>query len=369
MLLISADSALPYHRPPLSKDYLRGQSQDDELPLEPAEFYAEHGIEVWLGAEVVGLDLDARAVATRDGRVVAFDRCVLATGSVPSLIDVPGATEALHRLRFVDQARELRAAAEHARTAVVIGSGFIGCEAAASLALRGIEVVQLAHDELPQQPRLGDEAGQRILAWLMSAGVDFRGGVEVAEIDGSTVVTAAGDRFDADLVLCATGIAPKSALAEQAGLKLDTGRILVDERMATSVAGIYAAGDVTLAFNPTAGRRLLVEHWGEAIRMGEVAGTNAAGGTDRWTDVPGFWSTIGDETLKYAAWGDGYDTVRFVDYSDGAFTVFYGRDEVVVGVLTHGADDDYDRGRELIEAAAPFPSSSFDPARSSTTLQ
>jgi len=125
--------------------------------------------------------------------------------------------------------------------------------------------------------------------------------------------------------------------------------------MRSSAEAVYAVGDIALARNTAAGRALRVEHWGEALNHGKVAGTTAAGGAASWSTAPGFWSTIGTRTLKHVAWGDGFDEARLIDHPGGAFTVWYGRRGVTVGALTHEADDDYARGRELVEAAAPLP--------------
>jgi NADPH-dependent 2,4-dienoyl-CoA reductase/sulfur reductase-like enzyme len=208
-------------------------------------------------------------------------------------------------------------------------------------------------EERPQLQRLGSSVADRLTDWLTEAGVRLLLGVDVAEIkDGTTVVTTDGQEVSGDLLLSAAGVSPNSELAERAGLRVDDGRIVVDEQMATNSPRIFAAGDVALARNGSAGRALRVEHWGEGLRMGEVAGNRAAGGTDEWTDVPGFWSEIGKRTLKYAAWGDGFERHDLVQHDNGGFSVWYSAGGKVVGVLTHDADDDYERGRELILSGA-----------------
>jgi NADPH-dependent 2,4-dienoyl-CoA reductase/sulfur reductase-like enzyme len=221
--------------------------------------------------------------------------------------------------------------------------------------MRGLDVTMLTSEELPQLGRLGGSAAQRIAGWLATAGVHLQANSEVVEIaDGRTVLLTDG-RFPADLILAAAGVSPNSGLAEKAGLELDEGRIAVDERMASGFRGVFAAGDVALAHNRAAGRRLRVEHWGEALRMGEIAGANAAGADEAWAEVPGFWSQIGRHQLKYTAWGDGFDHDDLVEHGGGAFTVWYSRAGKAVGVLTHYADDDYERGQELISAGEPAP--------------
>jgi len=180
-------------------------------------------------------------------------------------------------------------------------------------------------------------------------------GTEIEALRDGTAVVAGGTSYDADLVLVAGGITPHVELAERAGLLVEESRIVVDEQMRTSADGVFAAGDVARARNGTARRHLTVEHWGEGERMGAIAGTTAAGGVDAWTEVPGFWSEIGSHTLQYAAWGDGYGESRFVDHGEGAFTVWYGHEGTTVGVLVHGADDDYEQGLELVARGAPLP--------------
>jgi NADPH-dependent 2,4-dienoyl-CoA reductase/sulfur reductase-like enzyme len=225
-----------------------------------------------------------------------------------------------------------------------------------SLARRGLAVTMVSTGELPQLDRLGRAVAERISGWLADEGVRFHGAADITGIrEGRTLDIQAGGSLTADMILTATGVAPESAIARQAGLTLLDSRIVVDERMATDWPGVFAAGDVAFARNATAGRPLRVEHWGEALRMGEIAGINAAGGDDTWSDVPGFWSQIGDHTIKYAAWGDGYDSDDVVDHAHGGFTVWYSRDGKAVGVLTVNADEDYQRGQELIAQGAPPP--------------
>ncbi len=217
---------------------------------------------------------------------------------------------------------------------MVIGAGFIGCEAAASLAMRGVSVTLVAPDEVPQRKRLGQEAGTRLEALVEKTGVRYLGGVKVASVDAGSVTLDNGDTVGADLVLAATGVRPNSGPAEALGLRLENSRVVVEADMSTGVDGVYAAGDVAMAFNAGAGRALAVEHWQDAADHGEIAGASAAGDDAKWSGVPGFWTTIGDADVKYHAWGDGYDSSRLIDHGDG-FTVWYAANGVTVGVLTY----------------------------------
>jgi 3-phenylpropionate/trans-cinnamate dioxygenase ferredoxin reductase subunit len=362
VVMLAAEGRPPYRRPPLSKELLRGEAEPDGLPLAPPSFYAERRIDVRAGA-ITAIDADRGTATLAGAGEIAFERCVLATGAEPVRTQVPGAgLDGVHLLRTVADALALRERAVPGTRVVVVGSGFIGCEAAASLRARGCDVALLSVEPAPQAARLGDEVARRLAIWLVEAGVAARYGTtleSVAANGGGTtlrVATEDGEALDADLVLLAVGVRPRSSLASEAGLDLcEAGEVRADSAMRTSAPGVLACGDCARAEHAIAGRHLHVEHWGDALAQGRVAGTTAAGGDDAWTTVPGFWSTIGARTLKYAAWGDGYDDVRIVDHGGGAFTAWYGAEGRTVGVLTHERDDDYEAGRERVAAGAPPP--------------
>lgn len=348
--IFTADVDLPYARPPLSKEYLRGQT--DDVGLHPAQWFGDHAIELFRDAAVDRVDVDERAVYVTDRRR-RFDILILACGSAPVAPPIPGGQRAL-LLRSLADAAALRHAAHSASSAVVIGSGFIGCEAAASLALRGMPVTLVAPEPLPQEKRLGSEAGECLRDLVTEAGARHVGGVAVQEITDDGVRLDNGVTIDCDLVLAATGVAPQSRLAVEAGLRTRDSGIVVGSDMATSATAVYAAGDVALAHHEVAGRPLAIEHWQDATDQGAVAGARAAGLHPKWVGVPGFWTSIGDATVKYHAWGDGYECSRMRSHPDG-FTVWYESGDAVVGVLTHNADDDYDLGERLIAEHRPAP--------------
>ncbi len=348
--ILTADPDLPYARPPLSKEYLRGQV--DDVDLHPRRWFDDRTIDLVRDATVDGLDL-AEHTVTAAGRHYRFDTLILACGAAPDAPAVPGGRRA-RLLRSLADAGALRDAAENASTAVVIGAGFIGCEAAASLALRGLSVTLVAPESLPQEARLGSAAAQRLRELVIQAGARHVGGVSVEEITDTGVRLDNGVTIDCDLVLAATGVTPQHRIASDAGLQIRDSRIVVGADMSTSAKGVYAAGDVALAWNTAAGRRLAIEHWQDAFDQGKIAGASAAGAAATWHGVPGFWSTIGEATVKFHAWGDGYQRSRMLSHPDG-FTVWYEADDAVVGVLTHNADNDYDLGERLIEEHRPAP--------------
>ena len=357
VVMLAREARAPYNRPPLTKDYLRGEAGGEELPLEAPEWFRDNEVRLEVGVPAVALDSEARVVTTEKRGELSFERCVLATGSRPRRPRLPGADDpAVRTIRTVEDSDALRSLGP-AHKVVIVGSGFIGCEAAVSLAMRDVEVELVTDEDAPQAARLGADVGERLAAWMREAGVVLRLGCPVTAIEPGAggVELEKGARLEGSAVVLALGIEPDIALAQTAGLELDDGRVACDEAGRTSAEGVLAAGDVARLHNPGAGRRLTVEHWGEALSQGEVAGRTAAGSEARWDAVPGFWSTLGDRTIKQAAWGDGHDEIRVRDGEDG-WTAWYGAEGRCVGVLTHERDEDYERGSELVAAGEPLPS-------------
>ncbi len=356
--IVADEGRMPYRRPPLTKELLRGESAEADLPLEDEGWLDEQRVDLVSG-RATALDAGQRRVLLSGGRELSYVSCLLATGAEPTRLPIPGGDRPwVHVVRTVEHVRGLTARLGDAARAVVIGSGFIGCEIAASLRARGHRVDLVSDEPLPNSGRLGEAQATIVQEWLAEDGVATHLGAAVERIervDGAVAVTTARERLMGDVVVMATGVTPRSELAAQAGLELDDGAIRVSAAMRTARDGLLAAGDVCLADNLVAGRALRVEHWGDALGQGAIAGQTAAGVNAGWDEVPGFWSTIGSRTLKYAAWGDGFDTSRLHRDGDGTFAAWYGRQGCIAGVLTHERDQDYDRGRELIAQGAPWP--------------
>ena len=356
--IVADEHRMPYERPPLTKELLRGDSTEDELPIEHESWLSEHEVSL-ISGRAVALDADAASVILSGGRELKYRRLVLATGAEPTRLPVAGADDpAVRVLRTLDHLRELQRRLARGESVIVIGSGFIGCEISASLRMRGHHVELVSDESAPNVARLGDEAAAVLTRWLEEQGVSLHLGTAVERIqraaDGFKVI-ADGGSVSGEVVIMATGVAPRGELAAAAaGIELADGAIPVSADMRSARADVLAAGDVCRAENLAAGRPLRVEHWGDALAQGEIAGATAAGKQAAWDQVPGFWSTIGPRTLKYAAWGDGYDQTRFESHPNGGFTAWYGRDGLIVGVLTHEADEDYEHGSELIRRGAPW---------------
>jgi NADPH-dependent 2,4-dienoyl-CoA reductase/sulfur reductase-like enzyme len=355
--IVADEHRMPYQRPPLTKELLRGDASEDDLPIEPESWLTEHRVSL-IGGRAVALDAAAHTVVLSGGRELEYRHCVLATGAEPTRLPVPGADDpAVRVVRTLDHLRELQRRIGRGESAVVVGSGFIGCEIAASLRMRGHRVELVSDESAPNVARLGDEAAGVLASWLEEQGVSLHLGAAVERIQRTAngfEVIADGSGVAGDVVIMATGVAPRGELATAAGIELADGAIPVGADMRSASADVLAAGDVCRAENLAAGRPLRVEHWGDALAQGEIAGRTAAGKEAAWEQVPGFWSTIGSRTLKYAAWGDGYDQSRFEPHPGGGFTAWYGRDGRIVGVLTHEADEDYEHGTDLIEDGASW---------------
>jgi NADPH-dependent 2,4-dienoyl-CoA reductase/sulfur reductase-like enzyme len=267
-------------------------------------------------------------------------------------LDVPGGEAALNLRSYAD-AVILRMAALNAESAVVVGAGLIGCEAAACLAGRGVATTMLAPEPVPLQRRFGLDVGERVAKLLSDNGVRFVGSTTVAAIDDDRVVLDTGETIGGELVVSALGVRPDGRLAEAAGLQTRDGRIVVNEHMHASARDVYAAGDVALAYNVVAGRRVPAEHWRDAAQQGLVAGLSAAGYPAAWDKVPEFCCTIGESTLKYRGWGADYQHSRLVEHHNG-FTVWYEAGGEVEGVLSFNTDDDYLTATELVRSHAPM---------------
>ncbi|WP_336705040.1 NAD(P)/FAD-dependent oxidoreductase [Micrococcus terreus] len=356
VVMLTSDSDLPYERPPLSKEVLAGHAPAEGQPIQGKAL--PDGVELHRDTTVTDVDLQAHTLQAGGDRL-GFDRLIVAAGSSPHPLPTAEPDAEIHLLRSLDHAQRLVTSAQHARSAVVIGSGFIGCEAAASLARRGIQTTLVSTEEAPQLKRLGRQAAEKITQWLVGLGVEVRTGVRVSGVQAPrTVHLDDGITLSPDLVLAAVGVTPGGGLLEGTEVMVHEGRVVADEFL-LAVPGVWVAGDAARAHHGLAGRPLPVEHWGDALAMGEIAGFNAAqdaqghdGGHRAWESIPGFWSTIGEHTIKYSAWGDGYEIVEFVERT-GGFTAWYGDAEGrLVGVLTYNADDDYERGQDLLRAGA-----------------
>lgn len=354
VLMVTEDVDRPYERPPLSKEVLSGEKEPTGDPINGEGL--PDSVELLLATSVTTVNMAQQTVASHRWSV-GYERLIVATGAHSNPLPTAQDGADIHLLRSLDDARAVVNAARAANTALVIGSGFIGCEAAASLAGRGIDVTLVTPEHGPQEQRLGAAASSRIKAWLEAAGVTVRTGRRVESVKAPrTAELDDGSTLNPDLILAAVGVSPGGTFLDDSPLEVQDGRIMTDQHLRAG-PNVWGAGDCALAQHAVAGRPIMVEHWGDALAMGEIAGHNAAveqSDLTPWDAVPGFWSIIGDHTLKYSAWGDGYSNAEFRERPDG-FVVWYGDDRgELVGVLTYNSDDDYERGQHLLEQRVPL---------------
>jgi NADPH-dependent 2,4-dienoyl-CoA reductase/sulfur reductase-like enzyme/nitrite reductase/ring-hydroxylating ferredoxin subunit len=309
IVMLSNDTAAPVDRPNLSKDYLAGSAPEDWLPLRPEGFYAEANIDLRLNAEVTSIDTKARAVILAGGETVAYDRLLLATGAEPVRLPIPGADQPhVHTLRSLTDCRAIIAAAGGARRAVVIGASFIGLEVAASLRARNIEVHVVGLEQRPMERVLGPEMGDFVRALHEEHGVIFHLGDTVTAIDGRRATLRSGGMIEADVVVVGVGVRPRLALAESCGLAIDRG-VRVDAYLETSIAGIYAAGDIARWPDPHSRQNIRVEHWVVAERQGQTAARNMLGQREAFDAVPFFWSQHYDVPINYVGYAENWDEI------------------------------------------------------------
>jgi apoptosis-inducing factor 3 len=310
LTMLSADDALPYDRPNLSKDYLAGTASEDWISLRTSDFYAGEGIAVRLQASVDSIDVSGRTVALAGGDKIAFDRLLLATGATPVRLDVPGADlPHVHYLRSWDDSRAIIAKAEKAKKVVVIGASFIGLEAAASLRHRDIEVHVVGPQSRPLEKVLGSELGDMVKAIHEEHGIIFHFGTSATSIEKDAVVLGSGERLPADFVVVGIGVRPNVSLGKQAGIAVDNG-ILVDEFLQTNLPGVYAVGDIVRWPDPHSGKPIRVEHWVVAERQGQTAAINMLGGKQPFGAVPFFWSQHYDVTISYVGHAEKWDRIE-----------------------------------------------------------
>ena len=309
LTLVSADDEPPYDRPNCSKDYLAGSAPEDWMPLKPAEFYKEYSIDLQLGSEVTAIDSGPRQVALANGRKIAFDKLLLATGAEPVRLQLPGADQPhVHVLRSLSDARAIIANATAARHAVVIGASFIGLEAAAALRTRNLDVHVVAPERRPLERILGPEFGDFIRELHEEHGVVFHLEDTVTSIEGTNAKLKSGATLPADVVVVGVGVRPRLQLAERAGVKIDRG-VAVNEYLETSIPDIYAAGDIARWPDPHTGENLRIEHWVVAERQGQAVARNMLGQEQRFSEVPFFWSQHYDVPINYVGHAEKWDSV------------------------------------------------------------
>jgi 3-phenylpropionate/trans-cinnamate dioxygenase ferredoxin reductase subunit len=332
--LLGQEQHGPYERPPLSKDYLQGKADRDSIFVHPEHWYAAHAVELRLSSAVTSLDPSSRILTTATGTQLSYDKLLLATGSRPRRLHVPGADlDGVYYLRNVEDSERLKIEFAEAKRVVIIGAGWIGLETAAAARAAGLEVTLLVSGDMPLERVLGSEVAPLFAELHQSHGVDLRYRATAVELTGrhgavTGVILSDGTLIDADMIIVGIGAIPRTDLAAEAGLKIDNG-IVVDEHLRTADPDIFAAGDIAHAYNPRLGRHIRVEHWANALRHGAIA-AKAMLGQDTVDVRPSYFFTDQyDLSMEYT--GDigpaGYDRVVFRGHEDSRQVIVFWLDE------------------------------------------
>jgi NADPH-dependent 2,4-dienoyl-CoA reductase/sulfur reductase-like enzyme len=355
IMLLGDEPELPYRRPPVSKEVVRGDKTSDEIRIKKVEWYEMQGIDLRLATPVVGLDLEDRSVGLADDTSLGFDRLLLATGGAARQ-PWPRAGGA-RTLRDLADVPQVAGALASATPMIVVGAGLIGSEIAASARAAGCDVTLLEAGDLPMPRLLPPELGQMYADVHRGEGTDLHTGVTVESVvdgpAGTTVRATDGRSWTAPVVVVAVGMQPRTELAEAAGIELaapgDGGGILVDAHGRTSAAGVFAAGDVANQPRPVLGGRHRVEHWQGAQNHGTAVGRVMAGGDQPFDEVPWCWSDQYGLNLQVVGWPDAaHELVVHGSLDDRDFIAYLLDDGIVRGAVSIGRPRDVRKARQAI---------------------
>ncbi|MCR9147543.1 MAG: FAD-dependent oxidoreductase [Rhodobacteraceae bacterium] len=350
LTLIGAETVPPYQRPPLSKKYLLGEMDLERLYLRPRSFYEEQGIDLRLGTRVDAIDRNAREVVIGDARL-GYDQLVLTTGSAPRRLPgaIGGDLDGVYTMRDLADADHMARVFRAGATVLIVGGGYIGLEAAAVAASRGLNVVLVEMAERILQRVAAEQTSAYFRALHGRHGVDIREGVGLERLTGEGHVNGAvltdGTVLDVDFVIVGVGIAPETALAEAAGLIIDNG-ISTDAQGRTSDPHIWAAGDC--ASFPYRDARLRLESVPNAIDMADCVAENLLGAGKPYVPQPWFWSDQYDVKLQIAGLNTGYDDV-ITRIGDNGVSFWYFADDRLLAVDAANDARAYMVGKRLID--------------------
>jgi 3-phenylpropionate/trans-cinnamate dioxygenase ferredoxin reductase component len=352
LVLLGSETDRPYERPPLSKDYLRGEAGRDAIFVHEGSYYDDHDIELRLGETAVGLDAGAHEVELEGGERLGFDRLLIATGAEPRRLDIPGADlDGVHYLRSVENSDAIRRRLDRGGSVVVVGAGWIGSEAAASARQRGLDVTVIEPLSVPLERAIGLEVGaiyrdvhaDHGVTMLLGAGADaFEGGGAVERVR-----TSDGRAIDCDFVIVGIGVTPRTQLGESAGLAIDNG-IIVDANLRTSAPDVFAAGDVARHDHPLHGP-IRIEHWANALHQGPAAALSMLDRDEPYDRVPYFFSDQYDVGMEYSGHAPSWDRVVFRgDTAAREFIAFWMEGDRVLAAMNVNVWDVVDPLQRLI---------------------
>ena len=344
IIMVTREDNLPYDRTWLSKDYFIGKVSRDQLPLRSSEFYKDHNIEILFNKEAVRVDATAKTITFKASDSLKYDALLLATGGKPRQLDVPGTVELqnIFTLRSCEDTDRILAAAKKGSQAVVIGSSFIGMEAAAGLRQQGLNVTVVSPDSLPFKKILGEEIGQVFQQVHQENGVSFRLGMKAARFEGNGKVEAVildnHERLAADLVVVGIGVQPATKFLEGVALHPEDQSVPVDDYLCAA-EGLYAAGDIARYPDWRTGEATRIEHWRIAAQQGRIAAYNMAGQTVKFKGVPVFWTMQFQFPLRYVGHAEQWDEIIFDgDPQKREFIAFYLKGNQVMAAATSQRD-------------------------------
>ena len=359
ILVVGREPDPPYERPPLSKEYMRGESKREDAFVNGAEWYEENGVELLTGASVMSLDVGKRTAKLQTKEEVEFSKALIATGArVNILHHLEGSRlEGIHYLRVLGNSDAIRQEAQEAEHVVLIGGSYIASEVAASLTATGTRCTMVMLEDVALSRAFGEEVGRYFHEILQSHGIELVTGDELEAFLGDgrvrAIRTKSGREIEGDVVVVGAGVHPDTMLAERAGLKVDNG-IVCDSKLETSVEGIFAAGDVCSYDSVVHGRRLRVEHWDVALQQGQHVAGGLLGEPEPYRVVPYFFSDLADWTsLEYVGPAERWDEIVWRgDRDAGEFSAWYLDGGKVAAALSVGRSEDLAHARRLLESGA-----------------
>ena len=364
LILIGAEKHPPYERPPLSKEFMRGEQPFEKSLVKPADYWAANKIETRFGERVERVDTAAREVLLDGGERIPYEKVLIATGVRNRKLNAPGVDlPGVHQLRTLEESEAIRADAAKASRAVVVGMGFIGAEVAASLRTLGLDVTAVEPTPTPLHRVLGADVGGAIGTLHADHGVHMRFEDVVESFEGSSrvegVVTKTGQRIAADMVIVGVGVEPVTDVVADTDIEIDNG-ILVDERCRTNVEGVYAAGDIANHQHPIYGRRMRVEHWQNAMRHGAHAAKSMLGSENPYAEVHWFWSDQYEANIQYAGHHREWDSLVIRgSIPERSFVAFYLKDGLVDAVAAVNRGKEVRRATAVIKARKPVDEASL----------
>ena len=378
ILLVGREPDPPYNRPELTKAYLQGKEERDEVLFRPNDWWDEQNIELMLRTTVTKLDAERRVAQLSTKEEVEFGNALIATGSNVRRLRVDGCElEGIHYMRTFGNSEGLRDEADRVERVAIIGGSYIGTEVAASLtATHGNRCTIVMLEDVTLERQFGKEIGGYFQGVLQEHGVDVHGGQEIDHFEGSDgrvekIVTKGGLEVDCDLVVVGVGVTPDVTVAKGAGLEIgEAGGVRSSAQLESSGPGIFTAGDICEYDSPVHGRYMRIEHWDVAFNQGKTAGLNMLGRGVDHDVVPYFYSDLADWTsMEYVGPGSGDPVVRgSLDAHD--FTAFFVNEGRVVAALTVGRSDDLDHARRLIVSRAQVdPAALADESKDLSSIQ